>query len=232
MAIFTPKSESSLKDEPELIYRCMIVFDGNNLLSRMAPLGGREVGNTRKFHSDYYLEPHYIDIYWDEDKYLNLGNMLNRNYIQARQIIDEQQIAIWEAKISQPRFHLTWSLEQSHYLATAGHEAEWDIHAIAYVELLQKLREARAAAENASTLFLNATPVNYEFVTPSTTSTSHYATNLSQTRKLEMRRQHTNKRYDSILQDVVTLELKNGNHSTMGTGRSSVPCHPEVYVAV
>ncbi|KAG1738556.1 hypothetical protein EDB19DRAFT_1602318, partial [Suillus lakei] len=90
----------------------------------------------------------YIDSFfkqWDEDKYLNLGNMLNRNYIQARQIIDEQQIAIWEAKISLGISNndiKTWSLEQSHYLATAGHEAEWDIHAIAYVELLQKLREA------------------------------------------------------------------------------------------
>ncbi|KAG2029491.1 hypothetical protein BDR03DRAFT_936832 [Suillus americanus] len=405
-----PPCTYELKDEPELIYRRMIVFDGNNSLSRMAPLGGREVGDTRKFHSDYYLEPDYIDVYvsqsnalssddknptshmptgedpgssntsqptsactdtwkaaaadakkkswgifeetgvfasacrhglilwiadmirsgelfkyplaivsraletlgprlligydvgcklaitiassalaqkfvdaeyrmcvdafhgythsyacqdknhpnvingmgiedlatmerifsssnqlaavtryasgfnrrvyidsffkqWDEDKYLNLGNMLYRNYIQARQIIDEQQIAVQEAKISlgiSDNDIKTWSLEQSHYLATAGHEVEWDIHAVAYVELLQKLREARAAAENASTLFLNATPVNYKFVTPSTTSTSHYATNLSQTRKLETQRRHTNERYDSILQDVVALELKMG----------------------
>ncbi|KAG1729165.1 hypothetical protein EDB19DRAFT_1913537 [Suillus lakei] len=384
-----PPCMYKLKGEPELIYCCMIVFDGNNSLSCMAPLGGREVGNTCKFHSDYYLEPDYIDVYvsqsnapssddenldptshmptgedpgssntsqptsactdnwkaatadakkklwgifeetgvfasachhglilwiadmirsrelfkypltimsqaletlgpclligydvgcklaitivssalaqkfvdaeyrmcvdafhrythsyacqdknhpniingmgiedlatmerifsssnqlatvtryasgfncrvyidlffkqWDEDKYLNLGNMLYRNYIQAHQIIDEQQIAVWEAKISlgiSDNDIKTWSLEQSHYLATAGHEAEWDIHAVAYVELLQKLREARVAAENASTLFLNATLVNYEFVTPSTTSTSHYATNLLQTRKLEMR---------------------------------------------
>ncbi|KAG2360342.1 hypothetical protein BDR07DRAFT_1452022 [Suillus spraguei] len=405
-----PPCTYELKDEPELIHRRMIVFDGNNLLSRMAPLGGHEVGDTRKFHSDYYLEPDYIDVYvsqsnapssddenptsrmptgedpgssnmsqptsactdtwkaatadakkkswgifeetgvftsacrhglilwiadmirsgelfkyplaivsraletlgprlligydvgcklaimiassalaqkfvdaeyrmcvdafhgythsyacqdknhpniingmgiedlatmerifsssnqlatvtryasgfnrrvyidsffkqWDEDKYLNLGNMLYRNYIQARQIIDEQQIAVQEAKISlgiSDNDIKTWSLEQSRYLATAGHEVKWDIHAVAYVELLQKLREARAAAENASTLFLNATLVNYEFVTPSTTSTSHYTTNLSQTRKLETRRRHTNERYDSILQDVVALELKMG----------------------
>ncbi|KAG2361657.1 hypothetical protein BDR07DRAFT_1451498 [Suillus spraguei] len=393
-----PPCTYELKDEPELIYRRMIVFDGNNSLSRMVPLGGREVGDTRKFHSDYYLEPDYIDVYvsqsnapssddenptsrmptgedpgssntsqpmsactdtwkaaaadakkksacrhglilwiadmirsgelfkyplaivsraletlglhlligydvgcklaimiassalaqkfvdaeyrmcvdafhgythsyacqdknhpnvingmgiedlatmehifsssnqlaaitcyasgfnrrvyidlffkqWDEDKYLNLGNMLYRNYIQARQIIDEQQIAVQEAKISlgiSDNDIKTWFLEQSRYLATAGHEVKWDSHAVAYVELLQKLREARAAAENSSTLFLNATPVNYEFVTPSTTSTSHYATNLSQTRKLETQRRHTNKRYDSILQDVIALELKMG----------------------
>ncbi|KAG2363364.1 hypothetical protein BDR07DRAFT_1450743 [Suillus spraguei] len=106
----------------------------------------------------------------DEDKYLDLGNMLYRNYIQAHQIIDAQQITVREAKTSlgiSDNDIKTWSLEQSHYLATAGHEAEWDIHAIAYVELLQKLREqGKAAAENASTLFLNATPVNYKFVTP------------------------------------------------------------------
>ncbi|KAG1874961.1 hypothetical protein F4604DRAFT_1680819 [Suillus subluteus] len=392
-----PPCTYELKDELELIYCCMIVFDGNNSLSRMVSLGGREVGDTRKFQSDYYLEPGYIDIYasqsnapssddenldptsriptgedpgpsntsqptsactdnwkaaaadakkklwgifeemgvftsacrhvlttfefsfkyplaivsraletlgpclligydvgcklavtiasstlaqkfidaeyrmythsyacqdqnhpnvingmgikdlatmerifsssnqlaavtryasafnrrvyidsffkqWDEDKYLNLGNMLYRNYIQARQIIDEQQIAVREAKtllgISDNDIK-TWSLEQSHYLATTGHEAEWDIHAVAYVELLQKLREARVAAENASTLFLNAMPLNYEFVTPSTTSTS-YTTNLSQTRKLETQCRHTNDRYDLILQDVVALELKMG----------------------
>jgi hypothetical protein len=70
--------------------------------------------------------------------------MLYRNYIQAHQIIDAQQITVREAKTSlgiSDNDIKTWSLEQSHYLATAGHEAEWDIHAIAYVELLQKLRE-------------------------------------------------------------------------------------------
>ncbi|KAG1869941.1 hypothetical protein F4604DRAFT_1926724 [Suillus subluteus] len=406
-----PPCTYELKDEPELIFRRMIVFDGNNSLSRMAPLGGRQVGDTRLFKSDYYLERDYIDTFalqsnmlpsddenvdptsqthtgegpgplntslaasactdnwkaaaadakkkswgifeetgifasacrhglilwigdmirsgelfkyplaiigkaletlgsrllvgydvgcklaitiassslaqrfndaeycmcvdafhgythsylcqdknhpnvikgmgiedlatmehifsssnqlasvtryasaynrrvsidcffkqWDEDKYLNLGNMLYQNYVQACQIIEEQGSAIQEAKISLDISDddlKTWSTEQSQYLATSGQEAEWDVHAIAYVELIQKLREARATSETASAMFLNATPMNYEFIIPTSTSTpSPYSVNLSQTRKLETRRRQASQRYDTILQDIVELELK------------------------
>ncbi|KAG2158621.1 uncharacterized protein EDB93DRAFT_1245848 [Suillus bovinus] len=38
-----PPCSFELEGEPPLLYRCMIVFDGNNSLSRMAPLGGRKV---------------------------------------------------------------------------------------------------------------------------------------------------------------------------------------------
>ncbi|KAG1723302.1 uncharacterized protein EDB91DRAFT_1240109 [Suillus paluster] len=83
---------------------------------------------------------------WDEDKYLNLSNMLYKNYLQVCQIIEEQGTAIREAKIllsiSDDDLKM-WSTEQSQYLATSGQEAEWDVHAVVYVELLQKLREAR-----------------------------------------------------------------------------------------
>jgi hypothetical protein len=49
----------------------MIVFDGNNSLSRMAPLGGRQVGDTRIFNSDYYLEPDYINAHASQSNTLS-----------------------------------------------------------------------------------------------------------------------------------------------------------------
>jgi hypothetical protein len=67
----------------------------------------------------------------------------------------------------------------------------------------------RATSETASAMFLNATPMNYEFIIPTSTSSS-YSTNLSQTRRLETRRRQASQRYDSILQEVVALELKMG----------------------
>jgi hypothetical protein len=44
----------------------MIVFDGNNSLSRMAPLGGRKVGDTRMFDSDFFLSRDYVNLFSDE----------------------------------------------------------------------------------------------------------------------------------------------------------------------
>ncbi|KAG2032281.1 hypothetical protein BDR03DRAFT_1015402 [Suillus americanus] len=61
-----PPCSYELEDEPELKFRKMIVFDGNNSLSRMAPLGGRKVGDWRVFKSDYFLDPEFVDKFADE----------------------------------------------------------------------------------------------------------------------------------------------------------------------
>lgn len=80
---------------------------------------------------------------WDEDKYLSLGKMLLDNYKQALRIIKVEGLELAEAQRS---LSITdddldgWFKEQSNYIATVGQECPWDIHAVAYVELLQKLR--------------------------------------------------------------------------------------------
>lgn len=43
----------------------MIAIDGNNSLSRMAPLGNREAGDVRTFASDYFLPESYVDQFAD-----------------------------------------------------------------------------------------------------------------------------------------------------------------------
>ncbi|KAL4079175.1 hypothetical protein J3A83DRAFT_4356133 [Scleroderma citrinum] len=72
---------------------------------------------------------------WNEDCYLNLGQTLYRNYAQVLQIIQDETEAIEQAKIS-----LGVSSEDLASWRNCHKESDWDTHAIAYVELLQKLR--------------------------------------------------------------------------------------------
>lgn len=55
-----------LDGEPELLYQRMLVFDGNNSLSRMATLGSRQVADQRIFTSDYFLDMKYVDNFAEE----------------------------------------------------------------------------------------------------------------------------------------------------------------------
>ncbi|KAG2158622.1 uncharacterized protein EDB93DRAFT_1245849 [Suillus bovinus] len=138
----------------------------------------------RIFSSSNQLAP------WDEDKYMNIGNMLYNNYRQAHGIIERETIEFEHAKLSLGITDASieeWQKQQLVYLETLGKEAEWDVHAMTYIELLQNLRDARAAAQCASASFLDAIPTDYQFVSTSTATSTDaiYANNLSQTRKLE-----------------------------------------------
>ncbi|KAF9242903.1 hypothetical protein BU15DRAFT_86685 [Melanogaster broomeanus] len=152
---------------------------------------------------------------WDEDRYLNLSIMLYRHYTQALKIIKTETVAIDKAKRSlgvTDEDIRQWRTEQSDYLKMSSGEAEWNVHAVAYVELLQKLRAARSTVETSGSAFISATPTNYEFISPSftpNTSMSYY-TNLSQTRKLETAHRQAAERYDELLREVIALELKMG----------------------
>jgi hypothetical protein len=89
-----------------------------------------------------YIEMHFSQ--WDEDKYFNLATMLRNNYFQALDIIKNDGRAVEEAKhsmgITDQDLEL-WKVERKEYFQTLGDEPETKVRAIAYVELLQKLRE-------------------------------------------------------------------------------------------
>ena len=91
-----------------------------------------------------FIEMHFRQ--WDEDKYLNLATMLRNNYYQALEIINKDGSAIEEAKqslgVTDADLDL-WKAEEEEYFQTLGHEPADRVHAIAYVELLQKFRELR-----------------------------------------------------------------------------------------
>ena len=50
------------------MFERMIVMDGNNSLKRVAPRGNRSVGDTRTFHSDYYIPRSIVEKYAHEVK--------------------------------------------------------------------------------------------------------------------------------------------------------------------
>ncbi|KAH0833455.1 hypothetical protein J3R83DRAFT_12574 [Lanmaoa asiatica] len=60
-----PPCGFKLEGEAELRYCRMIAIDGNNSLSRVAPLGNRQAGDERHFTSDYFLDPDYVNSYAD-----------------------------------------------------------------------------------------------------------------------------------------------------------------------
>lgn len=90
----------------------------------------------------------FIDMFfqqWDDDKYQNLGLMLLNNYKQALLIISDDGLAVEEATRSlgiQLADLETWHREQTEFFETIGEESSWDVHAVAYVELLQELDSA------------------------------------------------------------------------------------------
>ena len=80
---------------------------------------------------------------WDEEKYQNLATMLWNNYRQALDIVEHESVALADAlrslKITEADLE-RWEAEEVVYFKTLGQESEWDVHAVAYVELLQELR--------------------------------------------------------------------------------------------
>jgi hypothetical protein len=113
------------------------VFSASNLLA----------GITR--YMSAYRRCVFIDLFfkqWDAEKYQNLGNMLFNNYKQALQIIEDEQPALDDAKNSlgiKDGELEKWQKEKAEYFSRLGQEPERDILKIAYVELLQELREIK-----------------------------------------------------------------------------------------
>jgi hypothetical protein len=99
---------------------------------------------TSEFRRHVFI--HMFFKQWDEEKYQNLGTMLYNNYVQALDIITNDSIALAEAMRSLSIDESTlkqWHEEETEYFKTLGQEPEWDVHAMAYVELLQDLQDLK-----------------------------------------------------------------------------------------
>lgn len=97
-------------------------------------------------YASRYRRHMLIDIFfqqWDDEKYANLGLMIYNNYRQALQIIQVEgrlfDNAMHEAGIQASQLN-QWSQEEADYVASLGQEDDHDVHAVAYVELLEELR--------------------------------------------------------------------------------------------
>ncbi|KAF9071513.1 hypothetical protein BDP27DRAFT_1361685 [Rhodocollybia butyracea] len=142
---------------------------------------------------------------WDREKYQNLATMLHNNYVQTLNIL-EYELPSFEADIQAlglTKEELsTYIAEESRHYATLGSETEEDLHAVAYVELLQKYSEVNTAYENTSTNFCLHTPSDYQFLSDATS----YNVNLSEGCKTETRHRYLLEQQDKILFETVQLE--------------------------
>jgi hypothetical protein len=98
-------------------------------------------------HGSAYNRRVYIDMFlknWDADKYRNLGIMLYNNCKQALDIINCESFKLTEAKVSLGISDAdleSWQADEAIYFKTVGKEPQYDLHAVAYIDLLQELRE-------------------------------------------------------------------------------------------
>lgn len=111
------------------------IFSSSNQLASVTRYAS--AFNRRRFIELFFKQ-------WDEDKYINLGNFLYTRYQRALEVIKTDTPALHDAMQS---LNITfaniekWATEEREYFSTLGEEPEWDIHAVAYVERLQELRE-------------------------------------------------------------------------------------------
>ena len=103
-----------------------------------------QVAGVTRYASAYHRRV-FIDMFfqqWDDDKYRNLASMLTNNYRQALSIIKDEGAAVEEAMealcITSTDLE-KWHHEQASFFETVGEDSRWDVHPIAYVELLQEL---------------------------------------------------------------------------------------------
>ncbi|KAF6763533.1 hypothetical protein DFP72DRAFT_800794 [Ephemerocybe angulata] len=158
----------------------------------------------RRMILDLFLKQH------DKDKYATVGLMLRNNYRQALDIIKEGTPLLDNIlrESGHTRSDLdAWQRDQAAYFATLGKVPEKDLHKVAYVELLEELKDAEHAAASKTSGFLNAISDDWDV---STTGVTSYEDELSRTRKLETMRRHAREKVSRLTQEVIEMELRMG----------------------
>ncbi|KAL6307956.1 hypothetical protein BKA93DRAFT_815632 [Sparassis latifolia] len=176
-----------------------------------------QLASIIRYASRYHRQM-FIDMFfkqWDDDRYASLGNFLYNNYRQALDIINNDSATLTEALASlniQCADLEKWQQEEAEYFATLGEEDEWDVHAVAYVQLLQELHKLDVHHANTTSHFLMITPTDYEFMPPPSRSSTNqiYDHELSQTRKLETQRCHLAEWHQQVLHEVIAMEVSMG----------------------
>jgi len=205
------------------------VFSSSNALAAVTRLASA-------FRRRLYIEMHFKQ--WDEDKYANLATMLRNNYHQALNIIKTDGRAIEGGKCSlgvTDEDLESWKIEQEEYFQALGDEPESKVRAIAYMELLQKMRQLEyvhcipspampshifsSRLEKANVRFVTLTPDNFHTAAPSLSQP--YSHDLSTTRKLETERRYALELRENCLKQVVEMEV------SMGIDRRWDPTSPE-----
>ncbi|PPQ84634.1 hypothetical protein CVT24_007189, partial [Panaeolus cyanescens] len=163
-------------------------------------------------YASKYRRRLFLDLFmrqYDMDKYANLGLMLRNNYVQALKIKLESTVVldkIYEQRRILPGDLDKWHHDQATYFASLGKEPDADIHRVAYVELLQELRDANDRASSLTDQFLNMRPDDYDIQQGGLT----YDGDLSQTRRVETQRKAARDKVNHITQELVEMEAALG----------------------
>ena len=139
---------------------------------------------------------------WDADKYQNLGDFILNNYTQALEIINVEGPTLahsMEQEDLSAEDISRWRDEELAFFATLGDEQIYDVHAMLYVELLQKLRDLDSKLQSSQTAFLAYTPSVHK---------QAYSREVAQTRKLETERRIAAEQYERTISEIVALEGK------------------------
>ncbi|KIY46451.1 hypothetical protein FISHEDRAFT_47269 [Fistulina hepatica ATCC 64428] len=180
---------------------CERVFSSSNQVARPTRY-------ATAFHRHQFIDLHFRQ--WDEDKYMNLGKMLYDNYRQALSIIDTESDAVSEAAKAlnvNPDDFEHWEKEQAAYFSSSIEEPEEIVLAMAYVELLQQLRDVDASYNQRSATFINIVPVEFG---GADSGRQQYNNDASRTRRAETQRKVAGERRDRILREVVEMEVRMG----------------------
>ena len=144
--------------------------------------------------------------------------MLHDNYNQALVIVKHDDHVVEEAKSYS--LHImdeglkSWKTAQDEYFLTVGDESESQVCAIAYVELLQKLRQLESKYTSIIYLqfliicFITLTPDN--FPARALLSSWPYTHHLLMTRKLEAKNRCAFKLCENCLKQIVNVEVSMG----------------------
>lgn len=111
------------------------VFSSSNTL---APLTRYMTAYRRQIFIDLYFQQ------WDSEKYQNLATMLHQNYCQALKIIETNTLDVQhvlELRGLNKDDLIAFINDERKSFENLGKEPEEDLHAIAYVELLEELRD-------------------------------------------------------------------------------------------
>ncbi|KAI0689796.1 hypothetical protein BC835DRAFT_1437947 [Cytidiella melzeri] len=157
-----------------------------------------------------YRQRLFIEAYfrqWDEDKSLNTGTFILSNYRQALAVIEHNSEVLREAMESLRITEASMDeLEHKElgFFARLGDEDDYDVHAVAYVELLQELWDLESERAQVNARFLQYTP------SVASSGSANYCKELTSTRYLESNRCHAMERYERISHNVCALEVEMG----------------------
>ncbi|KAL7283095.1 hypothetical protein ACG7TL_002520, partial [Trametes sanguinea] len=177
------------------------VFSASN---QLAPITRHASAFRRRMLIDTFFQQ------WDDEKYQNLGEMLYNNYVQALEIISDLSLFVADSMRS---LAITaddlarFEKEEREYFAALSDEAEWDVHAVAYVEALQQLRALNEELQSTTSQFYRAAKPDYRWLPPENGPTEYNAS-LSATRKLETSRRALREKIDNLTAEIVGMEVR------------------------